>query len=90
LNVFFLPPCFLWKPFENWGSAPDPAPAGGFFSSFFVPGGRGERREGVKKEKREKRREKERRRRGRRGEGEKERRRERERSSEGEEEKENR
>jgi len=53
LNAFFLPPCFLWKPFENWGSAPDPAPAGGFFF-FLFPGtpGEGERREGEERRRR--------------------------------------
>jgi hypothetical protein len=56
-NVLFLPPCVLWKPFENWGSNPDPAPAGGFFLAFFLSPwrrsqkGREERRR--EKEKRE-------------------------------------
>jgi hypothetical protein len=63
-KCFFLPPCFLWKPFENWGSAPDPAPAGGFFFFFFFfpwERERGEKKkregEGEKKERRRGRRE---------------------------------
>ena len=51
LNVSFLPPRFLWKPFENWGSAPDPAPGGFFFFSFFRE--RKERRDGEERKREE-------------------------------------
>ena len=64
-DVVCLLTCSPWKPFETWGSAPHPAPAGGLFA--FLPPPLGE---GVKVHPRTKRRRDQGEKKGKREEGE--------------------